>query len=378
MPSKRTFARRLGALVATGLGVNRPIGALTSEPPPAGTLAINGSGETGAATGSSAKHSPARQLHSAVANGAYKPAAVTSRGVDTVVTARFNPSLVTMTGVPQGVAAPIRDLLSRYDSVSLDRLHQVAGGTALTTDGPEGCGVIVGDIDARTLRRELTRDADLIREPATKAGFTRFKSKRTTTTLGVRADEVVIGHASSISSAVAHRDAGISGHDTEHSRTDTDYGSLPSRLHGDATVCVDLGTETREYLRRTLSDAPKALRTAVDAAAAVGVACSVTPDGSGPSKSLSATPPTSQHDTADTLMTTFRYGAVADPKRLDRETAEVIARAAREGESSFSDATVSRHGRTVILETAADGDIFAPHAELAGVTVGDVESLSDS
>jgi hypothetical protein len=308
----------------------------------------------------------------------YKPAAVTSRGVDTVVTARFDPSLVTMTGVPQRVASPIRDLLSRYDSVSLDRLKQVAGGTALTTDAPEGCGVVVGDIDARTLRRELARDADLIQEPATKAGFTRFKSKRATTALGVRADEIVIGHASSISSAVAHRDAGISGRDVGHSRTDTDYGPLPAQLRGDATVCVDLGTETREYLRRTLSDAPEALRTAVDAAAAVGVACSVTQDGSKHTESLSATPATSHHGTADTPTTTFRYGAVADPKRLDRETAEAIARAAREGESPFSDATVSRRGRTVIIETAADGDIFAPHAELAGVTVGDIKSLSDS
>ena len=378
MPSKRTFAKSLGALVATGLGVSRPIRALTSEPPPAGTLAVSGAGETGAATGNSVNHSPPQQLHSAVANGVYKPAAVTSRGVDTVVTARFDPRLVTMTGVPQRVAAPTRDLLSRYDSVSLDRLQQVAGGTVLTTDGPEGCGVVVGDIDARTLRRELARDADLIREPAPKAGFTRFKSKHATTAFGVRTDEVVIGHAPSNSSAVAHRDAGISGHDTEHSRIDTDYGPLPSRLRGDATVYVDLGTETREYLRRTLSDAPEALRTAVDAAAAVGVACSVAPDGSEPTGSLSATPPTSKDDTADTPTTTFRYGAVADPKRLDRETAEAIARAAREGESSFSDATVSRHGRTVLLETTADGDIFAPHAELAGVTVGDVESLSDS
>ena len=378
MPSRRTFARRLGALVATGLGVSRPIGALTSEPPPAGTLAVNGAGETGAATGSSANHSPPQQLHSAVANGVYKPAAATSRGVDTVVTARFDPSLVTKTGVPQRIAAPIRDLLSRYDSVSLDRLQQVAGGTALTTDGPEGCGVVVGDIDARTLRRELARDADLIREPATRAGFTRFKSKHATTALGVRADEIVIGHASSISSAVAHRDAGISGRDTGHSRSATDYGPLPARLRGDATVCVDLGTETREYLRRTLSDAPEALRTAVDSAAAVGVACSVSPGGSEPTESLSATSATSQHGTADTPTTTFRYGAVADPKRLDRETAEAIARAAREGESSFSDATVSRHGRTVIVDTAADGDVFAPHAELAGVTVGDIKSLSDS
>lgn len=104
----------------------------------------------------------------------------------------------------------------------------------------------------------------------------------------------------------------------------------------------------------------------------------MTQDRSKHTESLSATPATSQHGTTDTPTTTFRYGAVADPKRLDRETAEAIARAAREGESPFSDATVSRHGRTVIIETAADGDIFAPHAELAGVTVGDVESLSDS
>jgi hypothetical protein len=48
------FAKRLGALVATGLGLSRHIGALTSEPPPAGTLAVHGGGETEAATGSSA------------------------------------------------------------------------------------------------------------------------------------------------------------------------------------------------------------------------------------------------------------------------------------------------------------------------------------
>ncbi|WP_321167815.1 hypothetical protein [Halorubrum sp. SP9] len=295
-----------------------------------------------------------------------------------MVTARFDPSLVTMTGVPQRVAAPIRDLLSRYDSVSLDRLRQVAGGTALTTEGPEGCVVVVGDIDAGTLRRELASDADLIREPATEAGFTRFESKRATTALGVRADEVVIGHAVSISGAVAHRDAGISGRDTGHSPTDTDYGSLPSRLHGDATICVDLGTETREYLRRTLSGAPEALRTAVDAASAVGVACTVPPTASGHEGSPSAAPATLQRDAVDAPRTTFRYGAVADPKRLDRETAEAIARAARDGESSFSDATISRHGRTVILDAAADGNVFAPHAAVTGVSVGDVESLSDS
>ena len=378
MPSKRTFAKRLGALVAAGLGASGPIDTLTAEPPPAGTLAVDAAGEPRpAADGSSGHGTATREPRSAVGNGTYKPAAVTSRAADTVVTARLDPSLVTVTGLPGGVAAPIRDVLSRHDSVSLDRLQQVAGGAALTPDGPEGCGVAVGDIDARTLRSELAGDPDVVREPAAEAGFARFKAERADAALGVRANELVVAHGPSTSSAVAHRDAGIDGGNTGQPRRKADYGPLPSLLRGDATVCVDLGVDAREALRRTLTDAPEALRTAVDASAAVGVACSVATDGS-TGESPSATPATRRRDTVDAPPMALRYGAVADPKRLDRETVEAVARAARDGDPSFSEATITRHGRTVTLDATADGDPFAPHAALAGVNVGDPEPLSDS
>jgi hypothetical protein len=69
---------------------------------------------------------------------------------------------------------------------------------------------------------------------------------------------------------------------------------------------------------------------------------------------------------------------VADPRRLDRETAEAVARAAREGETSLSDAEVTRHGRTVIVDAAAERDLFAAHASLFGGTAGDPIAVADA
>ncbi|PHQ45826.1 hypothetical protein DJ68_10690, partial [Halorubrum sp. C3] len=109
------------------------------------------------------------------------------------------------------------------------------------------------------------------------------------------------------------------------------------------------------------------LRTAVDASGAVGASLRVT-DGE------SATGGADPGDPSVAL----RYGAVADPRRLDRETAEAIARAAREGETSLADASVTRHGRTVIVDGAAESDLFAAHASLFDGTVGDPIEVADA
>ena len=390
MPSKRTFAKRLAALAATGLGVGGPIDALTAEPPPDATLAVEP-----AATGAGASDgeptdddetsgrdgAEAGGPQSAVAAGTYDPAAVASNAVDTVVTGRVDPAVLTATGLPSGVGSRLRRLLDRYESVSLAVMRQATGGAALTADGPEGCAVAVGDVDAAALAAELDADPEVTREADDGSGFTRFRARSLGSAVGVAPGELVAAYGPTAAVAAAHRDAGIGG-DVDggsvdgrsvdggarrRAGTSASYGPLPSLLGGDATVCVDLGPDARDHLRGLLDDAPDELRTAVDASGAVGASLRVT---GGESATADADP--------DEPTVALRYGAVADPRRLDRETAEAVAEAARKGETSLSDASVTRHGRTVIVDGAADGDLFAAHASLFDGTVGDPIEVADA
>jgi len=82
--------------------------------------------------------------------------------------------------------------------------------------------------------------------------------------VAVTTGEVVTAYGSTTAVAMAHRDAGI-GTTVSHQKPATTYGDLPSRLDGDAVVYINLGTDVREHLHTALSDAPEALRTAVDA-----------------------------------------------------------------------------------------------------------------
>ncbi|MGM0447243.1 MAG: hypothetical protein ACQERM_03190 [Methanobacteriota archaeon] len=375
MPSKRTFAKRLAALAATGLGVGGPIDALTAEPPPDGTLAVEpgaaGSGSSGGETVSDGVGSTSDEPRSAVAAGTYDPAAAASSAVDTVVTGRVDPAVLTATGLPSGVGSRLRRLLDRYDNVSLATVRQATGGAALTADGPEGCAVAVGDVDAAALTAELDADPDVVRESDDGFDFARYRARGPGSAVAVAPDELVAAYGPSATVAAAHRDAGI-GEDVDggarrRTSTTASYGPLPSLLGGDATVCVDLGSDARGHLRDLLADAPDELRTAVDTSDAVGASLRVT-DGESATGDADPSEPT----------VALRYGAVADPRRLDRETAEAIARAAREGDPSLSDASVARHGRTVIVDAAAESDLFAAHASLFDGSVGDPIEVADA
>ncbi|WP_096395042.1 hypothetical protein [Halorubrum trapanicum] len=380
MPSKRTFAKRLAALAATGLGVGGPIDALTSEPPPDGTLAVEPAATRAGASGAESTDGDATSgrdaagadgPRSAVAAGTYDPAAAASNAVDTVVTGRVDPAVLTATGLPSGVGRRLRRLLDRYESASLAAVRQATGGAALTADGPQGCAVAVGDVDAAGLTAELDADPEVAREADDGSGFARFRAPSLGSAVGVAPGELVAAYGPSGAVAAAHRDAGIGesagGGAPRRAGATASYGPLPSLLGGDATVCVDLGPDARDHLRSVLADAPDELRTAVDASGAVGASLRVTDGGSA----------TGGADTGEPTVA-LRYGAVADPRRLDRETAEAIARAAREGEASLSDATVTRHGRTVIVDAAAESDLFAAHASLFGGTVGDPIEVADA
>ncbi|ELZ45822.1 hypothetical protein C463_05280 [Halorubrum californiense DSM 19288] len=372
MPSKRTFAKRVAALAATGLGVGGPIDALTSEPPPDATLAVEpaatGAGTTDDAT-SGRDGARAEGPRSAVADGTYDPAAAASNAVDTVVTGRVDPAALAATGLPSVVGSRLRRLLDRYESASLDGVRQATGGAALTADGPEGCAVAVGDVDATALVADLDADPEVTRESDDGSGFTRFRAPSLGSAVGVAAGELVAAYGPTAAVAAAHRDAGIGRDDGGAQRragTTGSYGPLPSLLGGDATVCVDLGPDARDHLQTVLADAPDELRTAVDASGAVGASLRVTDDES------------AEDAAPGDPSVALRYGAVADPRRLDRETAEAIARAAREGETSLADATVTRHGRTVIVDAAAESDLFASHASLFDGTVGDPIEVADA
>jgi len=369
MPSKRAFAKRLAALAATGLGASGAIDGLTAEGPPDDALAADasadGSGPDGDENGSGSGPSGPR---SAVAAGTYDPAAAASVDVDSVVTARMDPSVPVATGLPSGVGRRVRRLLGRYESVSLDGLRAAAGSVALTAGGPEGCAVAVGGFDSAGLVTELDADAEFVRETGPGAGFARFRSEGAGWAVAVGPSELVVARGPTADGAAAHRDAGIDGPKGQRAATTADYGPLPSLLGGDAVVCVDLGPATRERLRRALGDAPAALRAAVDVSGAVGASLRVT-DGSPRSEGVDAAA-TADRD-GDEPSIGVRYGAVADPRRLDGETAEAIARAARNGETALSDATVARRGRTVTVDVDAGTDPFASQASLFGVRVGD-------
>ncbi|MCG1008017.1 hypothetical protein [Halorubrum lacusprofundi] len=381
MPSKRTFAKRLVALATTGLAVDRPISALTSVPPDTG-----GSAQSAAVKLDTASDHPQRgdqqtslEPQSAVAAGKYDPTVAATEAVDTVAIGRLSPQVLKTTGLPPELATRIHPLLDRYDAISLDAIQQAGGGVAFTSSGPEGCAVITGSFDAAALAAELAADSTVRRESNTD-GFARFHAQEVNAAVAVTTGEVVTAYGSTTAVAMAHRDAGI-GTTVSHQKPATTYGDLPSRLDGDAVVYINLGTDVREHLHTALSDAPEALRTAVDASGVVGVSLRMIGDR-----------PTSEADAPATTGSTggenvsghtspafaLRYGAVADPRQLDRETVETLTKIAREGDDSLSDATVTRHGRTVLVDATASADLFASHASLIGATVRDAETVTDA
>ncbi|QWC18549.1 hypothetical protein [Halorubrum sp. 2020YC2] len=380
MPSKRAFAKRLAALAATGLGVAGPIDALSAEPPPDAALAVESAGAGAGSTGGETAGDRAGSggPRSAVAAGNYDPAEVASAAVDTVVTGRIDPAVLTATGLPGGVGERVRRLLDRYESASLEAVERATGGAALTPDGPEGCAVAVGDLDAAALAAELDADPDVVRESGDDSEFARFRARSLGSAVAVAPGELVAAYGPTPAVAATHRDAGIGGGADGGTRrrggATASYGPLPSLLGGDATACVDLGPDARDHLRGLLDDAPEALRTALDASGAVGASLRVTDEGTGGDAGSDG----AGSGDGDAPSVALRYGAVADPRRLDRETAEAIAEAAREGETSLADATVTRHGRTVIVDAAAESDLFASHASLFGATVGDPIEVSDA
>jgi len=271
MPSKRTFAKRLVALATTGLAVDRPISALTSVPPDTG-----GSAQSAAVKLDTASDHPQRgdqqtslEPQSAVAAGKYDPTVAATEAVDTVAIGRLSPQVLKTTGLPPELATRIHPLLDRYDAISLDAIQQAGGGVAFTSSGPEGCAVITGSFDAAALAAELAADSTVRRESNTD-GFARFHAQEVNAAVAVTTGEVVTAYGSTTAVAMAHRDAGI-GTTVSHQKPATTYGDLPSRLDGDAVVYINLGTDVREHLHTALSDAPEALRTAVDASGVVGV-----------------------------------------------------------------------------------------------------------
>jgi hypothetical protein len=357
MPSKRTFVKRLAALATSGLAAKPSIDELTVEPPPDSTLlaAPEATNEVLGVTDPS----------SAIATGDYDPAAVASRDVDTVVTGRLDPRVLAVTGVPEGVGARLHQLLDRYDAVSSDRIRLVAGSVAFTDDGPEGCVVSVGDIDEAALTAELDVDPTVVRTDGGDSEFSRFSAANVGAAVAIAPGEIVAAYGPTASIATAHRNAGLgddAGPDGDRrTGTTATYGSLPSVLGGDAVVCVDLGPDARSHLQGALSDAPDELRTAIDASGAVGASLRLAGNGN-----------------ANNPQVAVRYGAVADPLRLDRETVETLVRTARDEESAITDAKVTRRGWTVLVDAAADGDLFASHASLIGASVGDPFGVTDA
>lgn len=372
MPSKRAFAKRIAALAATGLGANGAIDDLTAGGPPDTALAADasagGAASNGDERGSGAGPNGPR---SAVAAGSYDPAATASADVDTVATARADPSVLTATGLPSGIGERVRRLLGRYGSVSLGGFRAVAGSVALAADGPEGCAVAVGDVDPEGLGAELDADPAFAREDGPGSEFARFGSGSAGVAVAVGPGELVVACGPTADAAAAHRDAGVDGRGQPGAAT-ASYGPLPSLLGGDAVLCVDLGPETRGRLRRALADAPAALRAAVEVSGAVGASLRVTggrPRSDGADATANADR-TSGGDAGGSGVG-LRYGAVTDPRRLDGETARTIARAARDGAAVPPDATVARRGRTVTVDVDAGTDPFASQASLFGVRVGD-------
>lgn len=381
MPSKRTFAKRLVALATTGLAVDRPISALPSVPPDTA-----GSTQSAAVKLDTASDQPQRgdqqtppEPQSAVAAGKYDPGVAATGAVDTVAIGRLSPQVLKATGLPPGIATRIRPLLGRYNAMSLDAIQQAGGGVAFTSSGPEGCSVITGSFDAAALVAELAADSTVRRE-SNADGFARFHAQEVNAAVAVTTGEVVTAYGSSTKIAMAHRDAGI-GTTASHQKPATTYGDLPSRLDGDAVIYINLGADVREHLRTALSDAPEALRTAVDASGVVGVSLRVIKDtpASGVDAPAATGSTASENDAGPANpMLALRYGAVADPRQLDRETVETLTKVAREGDDSLSDATVTRHGRTVLVDATASDDLFASHASLIGATVRDAETVTDA
>jgi len=330
MPSRRPLMRRALALATGGTALGSVLGS---------AAASDGRPTTDSRRPADARRSDDRPRHTPY------DASIVADG-DTVITATVDPAVVSTTGLPAPWATRLLDAQRRADGVSASDATRLTGSVALDEETVEGAVIALGSFDADAIVAAVTERAGSVREHADGSGR-RLVGDDDPFAVAVDDSEVVVGYGSDAGRAVEHVDAALE-RGRRVNEASANYGSLPSSLEGDAVVYADLGPSGRERVRPALADAPDALSTAVSAAGAVGIAL----------RARQGAP------------TRLRYGAVADPRRLTRERVERLAAEAERGADSLDETTITRRGRTVVVDAAAGEDsLFAAHADLIGESV---------
>ncbi|MBP1923025.1 hypothetical protein J2751_002062 [Halorubrum alkaliphilum] len=331
MPSRRPLMRRVLALATGGTALGSTLGTATAADDRTTSSDRRSTGSRSSAD-RSLKHTPYDA--SIVADG------------DTVITATVDPSVVSTTGLPVPWADRLLDAQRRADGVSISDVTRLTGSAVIDEETVEGGAVARGSFDTDAVVTAVTERVGPVREHAD-GSLRRVVGVDDPFALAVDDSEVVVGYGPDADRAVEHVDAALE-RGTRHEEASANYGSLPSGLEGDAVVYADLGRSGRERVRPVLADAPDALSTAVSAAGAVGIALRARQNA--PAR--------------------LRYGAVADPKRLTRDRVERLAAEAERGADSLDETTITRRGRTVVVDAVADDDsLLAAHADLVGESV---------
>ncbi len=336
MPSRRPLMKRVFAL-ATG-----------------GTVLASALG-TAAASDDTTAETPRRPADArrSVDRSRYTPydASIVADG-DTVLTATADPAVVSTTGLPSPLATRLLDAQRRADGVSVSDATRLTGSAVIGDETVEGAVIAFGSFDTDAVAEAVTERAESVREHAD-GSSRRLVGTDDPFAVAIDDAEVVVGYGPDADRAGEHVDAALDRVD-RRDEASADYGSLPSTLAGDAVVYADLGPAGRRRVRPHLAEAPDALSTALSVAGAAGIALRTRQDASA----------------------SLRYGAVADPRRLTRDHVERLAAEAERGADSLDETTITRRGRTVVVDAAADNDsLFAAHADLLGESVSTTRDI---
>ena len=268
---------------------------------------------------------------------------------DTTLTARFDPSLPSTVGVPDGLGSAVADLRERYSSVDPAAFGPVTASVGID-DGriAGGCAVAEGAVAEATgdagIRRALSSDgAAAFEDAGLETRFDHGAVPKPGYAVGTTDSTLAVGHGPSDAAAIDHAAAGA-----RYAGENTGDGVAPVAFSGDAVAYAALGDGTRSRLRSRADGSIEGLDALIGAAEAFGVAVEV-----GGTESR------------------LRYGVVADPSSLSVGEVRSLARRAADGEGALDAESVSGRGRLLVAEATVRTDAFwDAHGRVLGALSG--------
>lgn len=259
---------------------------------------------------------------------------------ETIVTARIDPAIRDVIGVPDAGTPMWNDLTARYPSIDAGTFDSVSVNICLEGETVlSGCAIAKGQFDIEAFRRELTNQH--ARAFGAGSGWSdRFVLPRSPYGIGITETTLAVSYGQTDTEALSYVDTvNKSGYGTHG-----EHSVAPAALEGDAVSYATLGSRTRSHLLDRIDDSQTDIQTVLRNTEATGVALTVDPTRS-----------------------RIEYGFVTDPTSVSASDVSAVAGRLLGDNDSLGVESVTRSGRMIVVEAAAESPtVWNVHEQLLG------------